>query len=117
MSEYRPPLPDIDFVLREVVDLAGLAGYETFAHADPDTVHGVLAEAGRFAAEVIAPLNRTGDVQGSQRAEDGSVRTPDGWAKAYKQYVDAGWGGVGFDPAYGGGGFPWTVAVAIQELI
>ena len=65
MSDYRPPLEDIDFVLNHVVDLGRIARYEAFAHADPDTVRGVLDEAGRFAAEVLAPLNRVGDQQGS----------------------------------------------------
>jgi alkylation response protein AidB-like acyl-CoA dehydrogenase len=105
MTDYRPPLRSLDFVLNHVVDLAGLARYEPFAHADPDTVRGVLEEAGRFASEVLAPLNRVGDLQGSQLQPDGTVRTPDGWSKAYRQYVDAGWGGVAGDPDYGGGGF------------
>jgi alkylation response protein AidB-like acyl-CoA dehydrogenase len=117
MTEYRPPLRDIDFVLNHVVDGTRLATYEPFHHADPETVRGVIEEAGRFASEVLAPLNRVGDVQGSRLQPDGSVRTPDGWAKAYRQYVDAGWGGVAGDPAYGGGGFPWTVGLAIQELV
>ena len=117
MSDYRPPLAELDFVLNHVVDLGRLAGYDAFRHADPDTVRGVLDEAGRFAAEVLAPLNRVGDLQGSQLQPDGTVRTPDGWAKAYRQYVDAGWGGVAGDPEYGGGGFPWTVGLAIQEML
>jgi alkylation response protein AidB-like acyl-CoA dehydrogenase len=117
MTDYRPPLQAIDFVLNHVVDLTGLASYDAFTHADPVTVRGVLDEAGRFATEVLAPLNRVGDQQGAQLQPDGSVRTPDGWAKAYRRYVDAGWGGVAGDPGYGGGGFPWTVGLAIQELV
>src|SRR3712207_4294037 len=117
MSDYRPPVDDIEFVLNHVVDLGRLCRYGAFAHTDPDTVRNVLEEAGRFAADVLAPLNRIGDQQGSTMQPDGSVRTPDGWAKAYKQYVDAGWGGVGGDPEYGGGGFPATVGIAIQEVL
>jgi len=104
MTDFRPPLRDIDFVLNHVVDLANLASYDAFAHADPDTVRGVLEEAGRFAAEVLAPLNRVGDRQGSRLEPDGTVHTPEGWSKAYRQYVDAGWGGVAGDPDYGGAG-------------
>ncbi|HEV8295671.1 MAG TPA: acyl-CoA dehydrogenase [Acidimicrobiales bacterium] len=117
MTAFQPPLRHIDFVLNHVVDLAGLARYPAFAHADPDTVRGVLEEAGRFAAEVIAPLDQVGDRQGAEHQADGSVRMPDGFATAYSRYVEAGWPGVGFDPAYGGGGFPWVVALAIQELL
>jgi alkylation response protein AidB-like acyl-CoA dehydrogenase len=68
-------------------------------------------------AEVVAPLNRVGDEQGSTLTADGSVRTPEGFANAYEQYVAAGWGGVPFEPEYGGGGFPWLVALALQELL
>ena len=62
MTEYVPPLEDIRFVLEHVTDLAALAELPGFEHADPDTVAGVLEEAGRFVAEVFAPLNRIGDV-------------------------------------------------------
>jgi hypothetical protein len=76
MSDYDPPLDDIRFVLDEVVDLASLAKLERFAHAEPDLVHGVVDEAGRFVADLIAPLNTVGDRNHSRRNEDGSVTTP-----------------------------------------
>ena len=78
---------------------------------------GVLDEAGRFFGEQFAPLNRTGDVQHSRRNDDGSVTTPDGFAKAYQRYVEAGWPAVPFPPEYGGGGFPWLVGIAMQEIM
>src|SRR4051812_26373360 len=115
--EYRPPLGDIGFVLRHVVDYEAIAGLEPYKHADIDTVLALLEEAGKFMAQVVAPTNKTGDEVGSQRQPDGSVVTPDGFKEAYAQYVDAGWGAVPFDPEYGGGGFPWLVAVALQELL
>ena len=77
----------------------------------------MLEEAGRFFGEQLAPLNRTGDVQHSRRNADGSVSTPDGFAKAYQRYVEAGWPAVPFPPAYGGGGFPWLVGIAMQEVM
>jgi alkylation response protein AidB-like acyl-CoA dehydrogenase len=115
--EYRPPLEDIGFVLRHVVDYEAIAELEPYKHADIDTVLALLEEAGRFMGAVVAPTNKTGDEQGSQRQPDGSVVTPDGFKEAYAQYVDAGWGAVAFDPEYGGGGFPWTIGVALQELL
>ena len=115
MSEYVPPLDDIRFMLEHVTDLAALAELPGFEHADPETVAGLLDEAGRFFAEQFAPLNRIGDVQHSQRHPDGSVTTPEGFAKAYHRYVDAGWPAVPFPPEFGGGGFPWLVGVAMQE--
>jgi alkylation response protein AidB-like acyl-CoA dehydrogenase len=116
-TEYRPPIHDIDFVLNEIVDLPGIASLPPYGHADPATVREALEEAGRLFAEVIAPLNRVGDRQGSRLHPDGTVCTPDGFREAYEQYRASGWGGVGFDPAYGGGGFPWVVTIALQEML
>ncbi len=117
MTEYRPPLEDLRFVLEHVTDLGALAELPGYEHADPATVAGLLEEAGRFFAEQFAPLNRVGDVQHSRRNDDGSVTTPEGFAKAYQRYVEAGWPSVPFPSDYGGGGFPWLVAVAMQEMM
>jgi alkylation response protein AidB-like acyl-CoA dehydrogenase len=117
VPDYAPPFRDIRFVLEEVVDLPGLAKLEAYQHADPDTCFGIIEEAGRFLAEVFGPLNRIGDQVGSVVDQDGNVVTPPGFRQAYQAYVDAGWGAVPFEPAFGGGGFPWVVAVVIQEIL
>ena len=117
MTTYIPPLADMRFVLRHVVDIGRLATMPGFEHADPDTVDGILDEAGRFFAEQFAPLNRVGDMQHSRRQDDGSVVTPEGFPKAYRRYVEAGWPAVPFPPEYNGGGFPWLVGIALQELM
>ena len=116
MSEFRVDLDEIAFNLRHVADLDGLAMLDGFEHAEPDMVDQLLAEAARFAEEVIAPLNRVGDTEGSRRLDDGSVVTPTGFREAYRSYVDAGWGAVSMDPDYGGGGFPHLVGLAIEEM-
>ena len=116
MSEYQPPIADIAFALEHVVgypDIATLPGYE---HADLDTVVELLEQCGEFMAEIVAPLNRQGDIQGSHLKPDGTVLTPDGFKDAYQQYVDAGWGSVPLPEEYGGGGFPRAVGLAIQEM-
>jgi alkylation response protein AidB-like acyl-CoA dehydrogenase len=77
----------------------------------------LLSEAARFFEERFSPLNKVGDTVGSHRNADGTVTTPDGFKEAYQAYVDAGWGAVGFDPGFGGGGFPWLVNIAIQEIM
>jgi alkylation response protein AidB-like acyl-CoA dehydrogenase len=117
MAEYVPPLHDIRFVLEQLVDLDGLSKLEAYAHVDPETVLGVIEESGRFMAEVIAPLNPVGDAAGSTLDRDGNVTTPPGFREAYRQYVEAGWGAVPFPDEFGGGGFPWLVAVVMQELM
>jgi 3-(methylthio)propanoyl-CoA dehydrogenase len=117
MAEYVPPLRDIRFVLEQLVDLDGLSKLEAYAHADPATVLGVIEESGQFMAEVIGPVNQAGDTVGSTLDDDGNVRTPPGFKEAYQQYVEAGWGSVPFPDEFGGGGFPWLVAIVMQEMM
>ena len=117
MTDYLPPLRDIRFVLEQLADLQGLSKLEAYEHADPDTVLGVVEESGRFMADVAGPLNRVGDTAGSVLDEDGTVTTPPGFREAYRQYVDAGWGAVPFPAEFGGGGFPWLVAVVMHEMM
>jgi alkylation response protein AidB-like acyl-CoA dehydrogenase len=118
MADYRPPVRDVTFVLDHLVDLDQLCSLEEFSHLDPATMTGALEENARFVAEVVAPLNRVGDIEGSQHdPATNLVRTPEGFADAYRQYVEAGWGGVPFPAAYDGGGFPWLLGVALQEFI
>jgi alkylation response protein AidB-like acyl-CoA dehydrogenase len=117
VTDYRPPLRDVTFVLDHLVDLEGLCRLEPYRHLDPKTIEGVLEENARFVSEVIAPLNRVGDEQGSRYGGDHTVATPDGFKAAYAAYVEAGWGAVPFEPGYGGGGFPWLVGIVLQEFL
>jgi len=117
MPDYEAPLADMRFVLENIVDLPALAQLPGFGHADPEMVYGILEESGRFFSHEFAPLNRVGDTQHSRRGEDGSVKTPEGFVRAYRRYVDAGWQGVPFPAEYGGGGFPWLTAIAMQEMM
>jgi len=117
MTDYTAPTRDMDFVLREVIGASQLSDFEKYSHVDMDGMPGLLDEAGRFFAEVVAPTNRIGDEQGSVRQDDGSVKTPDGFIDMYSKLVDAGWGAVPFDPEYGGAGYPWVIGLAIQEML
>jgi alkylation response protein AidB-like acyl-CoA dehydrogenase len=78
-------------------------------------VQAILVEAGRFAADELAPLNRPGDRIGARR-ENGSVCTPPGWPEAYRRFRAAGWGGIGAPEAWGGQGLPAMIGMAVQEL-
>ncbi len=117
MSDYKVDLAEIIFNLRHVADLDGLSKLEEFEHVDPEIVDQLLAEAARFAEEVIAPLNRVGDNEGARRVTDGSVATPTGFRNAYEAYVQAGWGALSIDPEYGGGGFPHLLGLAVEEML
>lgn len=117
MSNYRPPIDDLGFVLEHVVDYRDVAELPGFEHADLDTVVGMLAECGDFMAKVVAPTNVAGDTEGAQWHPDHTVTVPASFRGAYRKYVDTGWGSVPFPEEFGGGGFPWTVGLAIQEML
>ena len=115
--DYTPPLADIDFVLREICKLDGISNLDDFSHADLEVVRDLLGEAGRFFAQTVAPLNVIGDQVGSVHNADNTVTTPPGFREAYQAYVDAGWSAVSATQEYGGGGFPFVVGVALEEMI
>ncbi len=115
MTDYAAPIADMRFVLDELAGLGEIAGLPGYEEATPDLVDAVLSEAGRLAAEVLAPLNHSGDREGSI-FENGVVRTPRGFREAYAQFNEGGWGSLPFDPAYGGQGLPWVLAVTVHEM-
>ena len=112
---YQAPLRDMRFVLHELFDISGhcaLLGNGL----DRELIDGVLEEGARYAAGVIAPLNRNSDEQGCQLI-DGQVRTPDGFAEAYQQYVDNGWASMTGPSEYGGQGLPQMLACHFHEML
>ncbi|MEM8570693.1 MAG: acyl-CoA dehydrogenase C-terminal domain-containing protein [Pseudomonadota bacterium] len=116
MASYTAPLRDMRFVYHELMgcgDLAEWPGYEEFT---PDLVDPVLEEAAKLAAEVLQPLNRSGDEEGCQ-LENGVVRTPKGFQEAYNLFREGGWTSISCDPAYGGQGAPSALDTLITEMI
>ncbi|CAG0961620.1 3-(methylthio)propanoyl-CoA dehydrogenase [Burkholderiales bacterium] len=116
MSTYRAPLQDMEFALNELAGLAQVATLPGCEEADPGTVSAILEEAAKFAADVLDPLNRTGDQRGARLLEDGSVRTPEGFRDAYRKFVENGWNGLGKSTEFGGQGLPQVVAAAVEEM-
>ena len=112
---YTAPLADMRFALRELAGLPGVAALPGYEHATDDTIDAVLEEAAKLAGNGLAPLNRDGDKVGA-RLENGVVRTAPGFAAIYKEFVDGGWNSLPFDPAFGGQGMPWLLAVTVQEM-
>jgi len=112
---YRSPAADILFSLSAVAGFKGMIGQGLMGDLDWDAVTSIVEEAGRFATEEIAPLNRAGDLAGA-RFENGVVRTADGFAGVYKRWAEAGWNGVSAPAEFGGMGLPHLVNVACTEI-
>ncbi|HMA48109.1 MAG TPA: acyl-CoA dehydrogenase [Magnetospirillaceae bacterium] len=114
MAGFTAPLRDMEFVFTE---LAGLDPILSLLGEDysPELVSTVLAEAGKIAEGVIAPLNHPGDKQGA-KIENGTVRVADGWQAAYDTLVEGNWIGLPFPAEHGGMGLPWLVNAATSEL-
>ncbi len=116
MPDFMLPLKDMNFALNHIGNLEQVSTLNGFEFADPDTVEAVLSEAGRFFAEVIAPLNHVGDKQGSVLLADGSIKTPDGFHEAYQKFVESGWGAAHVAEKWSGGGLPYSVGIVLQEM-
>jgi alkylation response protein AidB-like acyl-CoA dehydrogenase len=115
MSDYAAPAADMLFAMTEVAGLDSVRALPGCADTGEELVGQILDEAGRFGSDVLAPLNRVGDVQGA-RLENGIVRTPEGFADAYARFVAGGWNAVPSPAEFGGQDLPWLVATAVSEI-
>lgn len=116
MSSYIAPLRDMQFVIEHLAgrpDIAALPNSEEFSE---DLVDAILSEAARMAQEVLDPLNQSGDRQGARLGEDG-VKAADGFAEAYRHYVEGGWNGLCSAPDFGGQGMPKLIGSAVSEIL
>ena len=112
---YRPPVRDMASMLNEVAGLGDILGQGPFADLSADLVESVMEEGAKLAAEVLAPLNRSGDAEGAKLGTDG-VFVPAGFADAYRKWVEGGWGSLAATPEFGGQGLPVALSVAMQEM-
>jgi len=112
--DYQAPVDETLFFLEHCTSIARLAE-ESSADLSPDLVKSVLEEAGKFAGEKVAPLNRVGDIEGA-KFENGVVRMPKGWKETYHAWCAAGWQGLAAPVDYGGQGLPNLVNMACAEF-
>ena len=100
MTTYNAPLKDMQFVLNDVLQISKYSNLPGFADASEDVVEAILEEGAKLAANVLHPINHSGDKEGCTRYDDGSVTTPKGFKEAYETYKQGGWQGLSFDPVY-----------------
>ena len=119
MPSYTPPLRDMQFVMHELFNVVDdFKQIPKHADIDADTINAVLEEGGKFAAEVIFPLNVSGDAEGcSIDQTTHAVTTPKGFKEAYAQYIEAGWAALACEPEFGGQGLPLVVNQCFYEML
>jgi alkylation response protein AidB-like acyl-CoA dehydrogenase len=117
MPVYTAPTRDAAFIINEVLGIEQYSDLPGFESASADIVTAVLDEAGKFAAEVLAPLNASGDQEGCSRNQDGSVTTPTGFREAHGQFREAGWGTLSAPEQFGGQGMPEVLGFAVEEFM
>ncbi len=116
MQTYKAPLRDMRFVLHELHDSTSLSALPGLEELTPELMDSVLEEAGKLAEGVLAPINASGDEEGCHY-ENGVVRTPHGFRKAYAAFRDGGWTAMACDPAFGGQGLPESLNKLVEEMI
>ena len=119
MPSYHPPLRDMHFVLHDVLGVMDvLKDLPAHAELDAETMAAVLEEGGKFAADILTPLNAVGDAQGCHlNRETHEVKTPEGFKAAYEAFVAGGWPALSCDPVYGGQGLPIVVNQCFYEML
>ena len=112
---YRAPVSDYRFLLDHVAGFAEIAATDRFADATSDVAEAILSEAAKLSEEVLAPLNRNGDLHPAH-LENGIVRTSPGFAEGYRAIAEGGWVGMAAAPEHGGMGLPMALTTAVNEM-
>jgi len=113
---YRAPVADYQFILDHIVSYSDVAATARFSEATSDLTSAILAEAGKLCDEVMAPVQRSGDLDPA-RLENGMVRSSQGFAEAYAKIAEGGWVGIASPAEYGGMGLPVTLASAVNDMM
>src|ERR1700754_3828374 len=117
MPTYKAPLEDVNFLLNDVFQIDRYDNLPGFSDASADVREAMLSEAAKLSEEVLQPLNRSGDLEGCIRHDDGRVTTPRGFKEAFNQVTEGGWLGLSAPVEYGGQGLPLTLSQVVTELM
>jgi alkylation response protein AidB-like acyl-CoA dehydrogenase len=116
MPIYRAPVEDFRFLMNEFLEVEKQRDLPQFAELTPDLIEDILTNAGKFAEEVLQPINQSGDEEGCHY-ENGVVRTPKGFKEAYKSFSEAGWGALPAPVKFGGANLPIMLTMAVGEMM
>jgi alkylation response protein AidB-like acyl-CoA dehydrogenase len=117
MPSYRAPVDDVMFLLDDVFHIDRYDNLAGFSDASADVRQAVFSEAAKLCEELLAPLNRSGDLEGCKRHDDGRVTTPKGFREAFKQLSEGGWIGLSAPAEFGGQGLPYTMTALVNEFL
>ena len=115
MSEYRPPVDEMLFILDSIAGIENVARLPGCEEVTTDLARAVMDEAGELASNVLAPLNAAGDQAGAA-VLNGKVQVPDSFSEAYQAFVEGGWGAISAPATYGGQDLPQLVSMPVQEM-
>ena len=113
---YRAPVSDFRFVLEDVIGMDALRRTERYAEIGADVTEAILTEAGRLCDEILAPLNRAGDLTPAV-LENGVVRSSPGFADGFRAIAEGGWVSVSAAEEFGGMGLPVVLQTAVNDMM
>ena len=116
MPVYRAPVQDFLFLMNELFEVEKQRDLPRFSELSPELLDDILTNAGKFAEQVLQPINQSGDEEGCH-FENGVVRTPKGFKEAYKQFCEAGWGALAAPSKFGGADMPMMINLAVGEMM
>lgn len=116
MNSYKAPLNDLSFIFNHLLDQKQLAQLPGLEDLGVELYESILDEAGKFATNVLDPINASGDREGL-KIRDGVVTTPKGFKEAYAQFTQAGWNNISLEPEFGGQGLPYILSTAVNEIM
>ena len=116
MATYRAPVDDMMFLFENLRDNSHYNSLEKYKEVNPDLAKDILEQAAKLTENLILPLAKAGD-ETPAKLENGVVRTPPGYKKAYKKFIDDGWVSLSCDPEYGGQGIPKTISSFFDEML
>ncbi len=117
MPRYEAPVRDMQFLLHDLLSIENYSNLPGFGDVSRELVDQILEQGGKFAGEVLFPLNTVGDRQGCTRHDDASVSTPDGFREAYHQLVENGWPLLAAPEEMGGQNLPTVLETAWNEMV